>query len=801
MKFTLSWLKRFLDTDCSAVEIGDHLTALGLELEELVDSSATYASFIVAEITGAVKHPDADSLQVCKVFDGKQELQIVCSAPNARTGIKVALAPLGSIIPSGNFKIKPSKIRGVESDGMMCSENEIGISDEQDGNIIEMPEDAVIGSRVAPYYGLDDPVFEIAITPNRADCLGVYGIARDLAAKGVGVLKPLDIQDVKGDFNSDLVLENAIEDKCPLFTAFEVRDIKNAKSPEWLQFLLKNVGCNSVSTIVDITNYICLSFGQPMHGYDAEQSGGVLKVDNGHEGEEFEALNDKSYKLAESDIIVYDAKGASCIAGVMGSNRSACTLDTSAAYIECALFDKVATSMSGRRLQIDSDARYRFERGVDPEFTISAAKIAMQMFKDIAGAEISNLLITGKASADKRVIEIDSDFIEQKLGLKLDNSQIIAILEKLGFECKNSTKLEVAIPSWRADVTIAEDLVEEIARLYGYDNLPVIKLQREEVGRLTPLQRRIQDGKRLLATNGYNEVVSWSFMDSKLAKLFTTKGELAEHLYLSNPISDVLDYMRPSIMGNLLQMVHKNISRSISDLALFEIGPIFQGGIAGNIDNYAEKQIVTGIRSGNMLSRNIHSELRGVDVYDVKSDVHKLLKEYGVAVDKLRIDTTNLPAYYHPGRSAKLCLGKNVLAVFGELHPAILKKFDIDNSVVGFELLIESLPFSKPKRGARANYLPSDFQAVWRDFAFVMSHDIAVGDVLSSMRAIDRELIRGVELFDIYQGEHVEQGSKSVAFSIKIQSNKATLLDDEINNIAKKVEKIMQDKFSATIRG
>ena len=799
MKFTLSWLKKFLDTDCSAEEIGKHLTLLGLELEELVDNSAIYDPFIVAEIRSAEKHPNADSLKLCKVYDGSHELQIVCGAPNARAGIKVALAPVGSVIPNGNFKIKASKIRDVESNGMMCSENELGISDEHDG-IIEMPQGAAVGSKVAPYYGLDDPIFEIAITPNRADCLGVYGIARDLAAKGVGNLKIPDIQDIAADFATELKLENELQKLCPLFTAFEVKNIQHKESPPWLKFLLQNVGCNSVSAIVDITNYICLSFGQPMHGYDAAVAGGKLHVAAGVQGQEFAALNDKTYQLSSEDIVIFDANGPSCIAGIMGAESSACDEETDHAYIECALFDRIATAKTGRRLAIDSDARYRFERGVDPLFSVKAAKLAMVMFQEIAGAKVSNLLVSGNEDYAVRNITIDPTIVQHKLGLETTAIQIKEILKPLGFECRGNDVLEVSVPSWRADVTIVEDLVEEIARIYGYDNLPVIPLQRESVGHLTMLQRRIRDSKRVLASRGYHEVLSWSFMDSRLAKFFTADSKLFDHLYLSNPISDVLDYMRPSIFGNLLPMVQRNLARSIHNFALFEAGPIFKGGLAQNIDDYAEIQVVAGVKIGVASDKNIHEQSRNIDVYDVKADIERLLLEFGIAVDKLRIDNNNLPGYYHPGRAAKLCLGKNVLAIFGELHPAILKQFDLEQQVMGFELLIESLPQSKAKRGARPNYIVSDYQAVQRDFAFVMKEDIAVGEVLGSLKALDRELIRDVSLFDVYQGQHIEDGFKSIAFSVKLQSDKDTLLDEQINNVAKKIEDVMQNKFAAVIR-
>lgn len=797
MKFTFSWLKRFLGTNLTAEEIGAELTLLGLELESLVDNSEKYAPFIVAEIISAAPHPDAESLRVCNVYDGANNLQIVCGAPNARAGIKIVLAPIGSIIPANGLKIKLSKIRGVESNGMLCSSDELDIGGDSEG-IIELPADAVVGSSFAKLYGLDDQIFDIAITPNRSDCLGVYGIARDLAAKGAGVLKEIDTEGAAADFVTDLQIENHYQEACPFFVGFEVRQANQLASPAWLKAFLTAAGCKPISSLVDITNYICLTFGQPMHSYDADYSGRYLEIASaGKQTSEFMALNDKTYKLEEEDIVINDARGPACIAGIMGGKLSSCTDNTTNAIIECAIFDQSHIIRTGRRLMIDSNARYRFERGVDEGFTLKAAKIAAAMFKEIAEAEVSNLVVKGQSSAQPVVISFDAAFLKRKTSITLETDEIVKILCALGIECEVKNDIIYGtIPSWRHDISIAEDLVEEVVRIYGYNNLPARKLLGAECGTLSEKQRRINDTKYILSHSGYQETVSWSFMHSKYAKYFTDL-DLKDALYIQNPISDVLDYMRPSILPNLLGFISKNIARSSPNLSFFEIGPVFEGG---NENVYTETIKISAVRTGAAEEKTVYGPERTYDVYDVKRDVQLLLAEFGIAVDKLAVKLDELPNYYHPGRSARLVLGKVTLAIFGEVHPEILELFDLKQRVLCFEVMLEHLPAARKKKGARPDWTPSDFQPVSRDFAFVMPKHIAVGEVLSKVQSLDRTLVKSVKLFDIYEGPNVESGTKSVAFNVILQSDTDTLTDNQINDIAGKIEFAVTSSFGATLR-
>lgn len=791
MRFTISWLKQFLDTDASLEQIANTLTMTGLEVEDIEDRTADLAAFEVAEILRAEPHPDADKLKLCRVQTKSEILQIVCGASNAREGIKVVFAKVGTLIPNGNFRIKKSKIRGVESSGMMCSLDELGLGGDSSG-IIELKPDAVIGDAVAKYLGADDPVIHINITPNRADALGVYGIARDLAASGLGRLKKLEIPDITEKFETNYSLSVKDSEACPLFAIREIKDLDNKKSPEWLKNLLENIGVGSISPLVDVTNYISYSFGQPMHAYDADKIKSGLIVETLVEDTVFKALNDKEYVLKSGDIVIRDAQEIHGLAGIIGGENSACSQDTRRVILEAASFNAEHIAKSGRRIMIDTDSRYRFERNVDREFTPIALDVATDLIISICGGIPSKLVSAGISELPVRTINFPLDFLQSRANITLSAEEICNILSRLGFTCKTEAKsVNITIPGWRYDVSIKEDIVEEIVRIYGYDKLPENPLPPVSISRIIPRdQRRISDIKRLLASDGYTEVVTWSFMDSKKAELFS---EVKEELTLQNPISSDLDYMRPSILPNLLRIANNNINRSFHNLSLFEVGPVFENAGDEVITN------ASGIRTGANSLKNSYGDCRAFDIFDVKADFANILSWIGFDINKCQI-RDNVPDYYHPTRAASVCLGKNILGYFGQVHPSILKQFEIDTDVMAFEINISNLPFSKEKYGKKAELNVSDYQMITRDYAFIIDADQPVGDLLAFIKNTDKNLVKSVHLFDIYRGEKIEAGKKSVALSVNIQDNNKTLVEEDIDTVNKAIIDGMEQKFGAVLR-
>jgi phenylalanyl-tRNA synthetase beta chain len=791
MRFTLSWLKQFLDTNATLEKIAHTLTMTGLEIEDIDDKAKDLEGFEVAEIIKADSHPDADKLKVCEVKTKSGALQIVCGAPNARAGIKVVLANVGTLIPNGDFKIKKSKIRGVESVGMMCSADEIGIPGDSSG-ILELPADAVTGDNVAKYLGIDDPVLHINITPNRADALGVYGVARDLAASDLGTLKKLEIPTIQESFDSKVSLTNNDEKASPFFAIREIKGLENKKSPTWLRNYLENIGVGSISPLVDVTNYISYTFGQPMHAYDADKLSGGLTVETLAKNVNFKALNEKEYVLEAGDIIIRDDKEIHCLAGIIGGENSACSENTTRVILEAASFNSEYIAKTGRRIQVDTDSRYRFERNVNSEFTANALDIAADLIVSICGGSASKSVKTGNAKLPTRTIDFPVDFLKSRANVDLSSNEISDILIKLGFDCTISNEvIHITIPSWRYDLSIKEDIVEEIVRIYGYDNLPETPLPAYDISRIIPKdQKRISDIKRLLASAGCTEVVTWSFMDSHKAKLFS---ELKDELVLQKPISSDLDYMRPSILPNLLKIACNNINRSFHNLSLFEVGPIFEN--AGNqVINH-----ICGIRTGEISGKNSHSAARKFDIFDMKSDIALILQSVGLDINKCQI-SDNVPDYYHPTRSACLSLGKNILGYFGQVHPLILKAFEITPDVMALELNISKLPYGKDKFGKKPEFIVSDYQMITRDYAFVVSAEQRVGDMLNFIKNTDKKLVRTVEIFDIYSGDNIPDGKKSVALSVNIQDDNKTLEEDDINNLNKAIIDGISQKFNAELR-
>lgn len=795
MKFTLSWLKKFLDTDATVEQITESLTMLGLEVEEVIDHADKLAGFEVAEIIDTKPHPDADKLRVCTVKTSSGIAEIVCGAPNARQGIKVVLAKIGTVIPNGNFTIKQSKIRGVESCGMLCSAEELNIKGDSSG-IMELPQDAKVGDKITGYLGLDDKVIHIYVTPNRADALGVYGIARDLAAAGLGRLKELtmvDSEDIDEKFTSDIKIDVANPEGCPLFVMREIRGVKQADSPKWLKECLENIGIGSISPLVDVTNYICYSFGQPMHAYDADKINQGLEVRVLTKPETFLALNDKEYNLATGDLVIHDVGEIHCLAGIIGGKNSACSSRTNRIILEAASFDSKYISRTGRKLMVDTDSRHRFERYVDPEFTLKALNYATNLILSICGGEASEIKVAGAVKSLKRKIDFPISFFAHRAGFALDKATILNILQKLGFECHdNNQEITITVPSWRYDVTLKEDIVEEILRVHGYDKIPLSPLSGADIQRIIDReQKRLMDIKRLLSSNGYIEVISWSFMDSRKAAEFT---DLKSEFMLANPVSQMLDYMRPSILPNLLKFASNNLSRSFKDFSLFELGPIFQDS-----DNTSPLKSVAGIRIGNNYPKNVHIPAKKYDVFDIKADLEQVLGFCGLELDKCQIKQGGAN-YYHPGRSGSVMLGKNLIAWFGQIHPRILKIFDIEPEVMAFELNIGNLPTPRAKLGRVPEYKISDYQMIIRDYAFIMDIHQQLGEVLACVRNTDKQLIRNVSLFDIYSGDKIEQGKKSVAISVVIQDDNKTLSEGDIERVHKLIISTLEKKFGAYLR-
>ncbi|WP_316353309.1 phenylalanine--tRNA ligase subunit beta [Candidatus Trichorickettsia mobilis] len=794
MKFTLSWLKRFLDTDATVAEIATALTNIGLEVESVTDRRQELVDFTVAHISDTIPHPAADKLRICTVQTTTENLQIVCGAPNARAGIKVVLARVGVEIPNGKFKIKASEIRGVKSMGMLCSAAELLIGSDADG-IIELPDSANIGEQFIKYYGLDDPVIQVNVTPNRGDALGVYGIARDLAAVDIGRLLPLELPKIDRSFHSEFRVKVIATEACPLFCVREFKNVNNIESPSWLKQLLENIGVRSISAIVDITNYMAYSFSQPMHAYDADKLAG-LEVKLLEDKQQFQALNNKEYKCLPEDLVICDGNNVHALAGIIGSNISACSENTRNIILEAAVFEPLLITKTGRRLQIDTDSKYRFERRVDKTFVASALDIATQMILSICGGEVSEMLVIKSLSqteAHNGFIDFAPSFFQQYSGLTLSTEQICTILKKLGFNIVVVDEiLKIQIPAWRHDVKIKEDIVEEILRIYGYDRISEIALPNSEIISVIPVaQKRLHDLRRISACAGYDEVITWSFMNSTTAQLF---AELHNELVLINPISVDLDYMRPSIVPNLLAIIAKNQARGVTDMSLFEIGPVFYG-----IKPEDEITMISGVRCGNYLPKNCHDAARIVDVFDIKADLAVILSHLELSIDRCQISATK-HIYYHPTRSANLSLGKNIIGHFGQIHPTILQHFDIAGEVIAFELNITNIPTSKPKFGRRTEFITSDFQVNYRDYAFIIDVEQPVGNIISYIKNIDKKLIKAVELFDVYNAAKIAIGKKSVAISVQIQADDHTLTEEELLKLHDAIIDGVRKNFGGEIR-
>lgn len=803
MKFTLSWLKEYLETDASLIEISDRLTALGIEVEKITDRARDFDGYVVGHVESCEKHPDADRLNVTQVNIGGEKLQVVCGAPNCRQGMKGVFAPSGAYVPGLDVTLKKTKIRGVESNGMLCSESELCLSDEHDG-IIELPEKAEIGAPVAVVLGLDDPVIEVEVTPNRPDSTGVYGIARDLAASGIGTLKTPDLSAVPAETQTTVGIDITVDavPACPLFLGRTLKGVKNGPSPKWLRDRLTAIGLRPISALVDITNYMTISFARPLHVYDQAKLKGDIHVAMTKGGETLEALNDKSYTLAAGMTAICDDSGVLGLGGIVGGESSAVDEKSQDVFLECALFDPETIANTGRTLMIESDARYRFERGVDPAFTLTGMEVATRLILEICGGTAGNVVTAGALPEARAAIDFDPALVKKRGGVDVDLKTQAEILTALGFtiDQKSDQLWHVTAPSWRPDIDTdgRADLVEEILRVYGYDNIEAVSLARPPVTATSPLtisQQRVSKLRRLLSGRGLSETVTWSFMDHDKAKLFGANDQAAVKLRLTNPISTELDQMRPCVLPHLLEAAQKNADKALANAAFFELGHIYE-----DITAKGQKLLATGLRTGQASPRHWAGTARNVDFYDVKADVFAICQSFGLDPDKLPI-STDAPDWYHPGRAACLRLGKTVLARFGEIHPAVMQKLGVKTPSAGFEIFIDAIPVPKKKSTAFKEVELLPLQPLARDFAFLVDETVTAEQLVRAAANADKNLITGVEVFDIYMGKGVDPGKKSVALSVTLQPRSETLTDKDIEQISDKIVDLVTSKTGAVLRG
>ena len=792
MKFTLSWLKDFLDTNASVDEIDERLTAIGLEIEEVVDPLAAVKDLIVVSVDECVAHPDSDHLHVLKVNTGKELVQIVCGAPNARAGMKGILARPGDYVPAFGDKLKAGKIRGVESFGMMCAEDELGVGPDHTG-IIECPEDAVVGASITTVYP-SDPVFDVSITPNRGDCMSVYGIARDLAAAGLGTLKTPKHNVTVCAFKSDVKLSNeATEIGAPFFTLREIRGVKNGASPKWMQDRLTAVGLRPISALVDVTNYFNITFGRPLHVFDADKVKGQITVRSARDGEKLTALDGKEYALSDGMVVIADENGVESIAGIMGGEASGCEESTTRVLLESAYFTPESIAKTGQKLILTSDSRQRFERGVDPASTIPfGADMAAQMIAELCGGECSELIVTGKEPERPAPIAFAPHRVEKLCGVDVPADTCKEILEKLGCVVKpNGNLFSVVRPTWRSDISGSHDLVEEVLRIYGYDKLPEIALPRPNGvhGILQPKQRREVSVRRAMANRGGCQTITWSFMSSKDAVPFRTK----DAVLIANPISADLNEMRPNLLPNLVSAARSNITKGTFDGCLFEVGPQFFG-----FKPMEQETVACQLRFGQATPRHWAVAQRPVDVFDAKADALAAL-DAAEAPQSVQI-VREAPAWYHPGRSGAVKIGKTVLAYFGELHPKILKAMDVKTTVCACEVFLDRLPPAKKKNGKGVKTLKlSAFTPIFRDLAFLVDRKVDADKIVSAAKNTDKVLITDVSVFDLYEGEALGD-KKSVAIQLTIQPVEKTMTDEEIESVCRRVVGAVGVATGATLR-
>jgi phenylalanyl-tRNA synthetase beta chain len=799
MKFTLSWLKRHLDTTATLDEILYALTDLGLEVEEVTNPAARLGAFTLARVQSAEQHPDADRLRVCMVETDEGVKQIVCGAPNARAGITVVLAKPGDYVPGIDVTLSVGKIRGVESHGMMASERELELSDEHDG-IIELPSGEV-GQKFTDWLAENDPakvdpVIEIAITPNRQDALGVRGIARDLAARGLGTMKPVEEHKIAGTYPSPITVsidDDTRENGCEIFAGRLIRGVRNGPSPAWLQDQLRAIGLRPISALVDVTNYFTFDRNRPLHVFDADKVQGNLRIHRAKGGETLIGLDEKEYTFSEGQVVISDDNGIESIAGIMGGLETGCTGETVNVFLEAAVWDRIQIAHTGRALKINSDARYRNERGIDPAYNMQAIEDATAMILELCGGEPSDVVVAGAVPDTARAFELKPERVTSLVGMDIPEAQQRATLEALGFRLEGNMAW---VPSWRPDVMGEADLVEEVARIASLTKLEGKPMPRANVGVPAPVmttsQKREQIARRTAAALGYNECVTYSFIDKAAATLF---GGGDDATMLANPISSEMSHMRPDLLPGLLQAAARNQARGHMDLALFEVGHAFHGG-----EPEEQHVQVAGLLVGRTGQKDVHGAMRPVDVFDAKADAEAVLTALG-APDKVQI-LRDGPDWFHPGRHGRICLGpKKVLGIFGEVHPRVLEAMDVKGPAVAFTLFPAEIPLPRKKTTGRGALAIRDLQAVERDFAFVVDADVEALTLVNAAAGADKVLIDDVRVFDEFIGGSLGEGRKSLAMTVRLQPVEATLKEAEIEAVSKAIVEKVEKATGGKLRG
>jgi len=796
---SFSWLKNHLSTKANLNQVAERLTEIGLEVENIKSSNDNLDNFIICKIVKSQKHPNGDKLKLCDVDIGSGTLvKVVCGAQNATDGLFTVYAPPGAVIPKTNMKLKVAKIRGVESYGMLCSGNELDQSLDKDGIIELNKNDKNIGEKF--FKNSAEKVIDIAITPNRPDCLGVRGIARDLAASGLGQLRKQPAIKINQKFKQPIKVSITKEKNqgCAIFGSVYVKNVENKESPDWLKNRIISLGLKPISAIVDITNYIMFDLNRPLHAYDADKINKEIIVRNSKKGESFEALDNKKYTLDNKMCAITDKSGVLGLGGVIGGIRSGTEFSTKNILLESAYFYPSEIRRTAKNLNIDTDAKYRFERGIDPNSIKMGLELAMCMVLDICGGEASKLSIVGNLKKNIKLIDLSYEKFLNVIGFSITNSDIKKILSSLGCKVKAGKKsIKVLPPSWRPDLKEDIDLIEELVRIKGYSRIPLITPEKESIKEtLNNRQKLFHFSQRAVASKGFTEAITWSFTDSKVDNLFS---QLEAEIRLSNPISSDLDVLRSSLYSNLMIGAKKNIHRNFEDLMLFEIGPVFQGKEPGK-----QSTMIGAIKTGKHSRKNWIEKERNFDVFDIKNDALRTLNEIGI--DSLNISVSNkTKKWYHPGRSGQISLGSingPELAYFGEIHPLIVKKLDLRvESVLGFEIFLDNIPKTRKKiRETKPQFIVSDYQKVVRDFAFAIEEKYSSGEIISLVKNIDKELIKSVKIFDVYQGENIEKGKKSIAFNVTFEPKDKTLSEEDIEKISKKIISTVQEKTGATLR-
>jgi len=796
---SLSWLKNHLATKASLNQTAEQLTKIGLEVENIKSSNVNLDNFIICKIIKSQKHPNADKLKLCEVDTGSgKSVKVVCGAQNARDGLYAVYAPPGAVIPKTNMKLKIVKIRGVESHGMLCSGYELNESSDKEGIIELNKKEKNIGEKY--FKNTEEKTMDISITPNRPDCLGVRGIARDLASSGLGFLKKQPPIKINQKFKSPIKISIRKEkgQGCAIFGSVYIKNVQNKESPDWLKKRIISLGLKPISAIVDATNYVMFDLNRPLHAYDADKIDQEIIVRNSKKGESFEALDNKKYKLENGMCAISDKSGILGLGGIIGGTRSGTELSTKNILLESAYFFPTPIRKTSKILNIDTDAKYRFERGIDPDSIKIGLELGMCMILDMCGGEASKFSIVGKLKDERKTIDLEPEKFLKVIGFSITSAEIKKILSSLGCSLRMmGKKIKVLPPTWRPDIREDIDLIEELTRIKGYDKVPLINPEKESVkDALNYKQKLFHFAQRSVASKGYTEAVTWSFTDSKTDNLFS---ELKNEIKLSNPISSDLDNLRSSLYSNLIISAKKNIHRNFEDLMLFEIGPVFKGSKPGE-----QLTMVGAIKTGKYSRKNWIEKERNFDVFDIKSDVLRILNEVGIESSEI-IVSNKTKKWYHPGRSGLLSLGSSngpELAYFGEIHPSIIKKLDLrTDNVLGFEIFLDNIPEARKKiREKKPQFIVSDYQKVVRDFAFVIDEKYSSGEIVSLVKKINDELIKDVKIFDVYQGSNITPGKKSIAFNVTLVPKDKTLSEKDIDLVSKKIISTVQETTGATLR-